>query len=33
MGAVIVHIFSPQQREFYKFDELWGEAVPVVRIQ
>ena len=33
MGAVIIHIFSPQQREYYNLDELWGEAVPVVRIQ
>ncbi len=33
LGGVIVHIFSSQQREYYKLDELWGEATPVVRIQ
>ena len=33
VGGVIVHIFSPQQREYYKLDELWSEAAPVVRIQ
>jgi ribosome-associated protein len=33
LGGVIVHIFSPQQRDYYKLDDLWGEATPVVRIQ
>ena len=33
MGAVIIHIFSPQQREYYNLDELWSEAELVVRIQ
>ena len=32
-GDVIVHIFAPTEREYYQLDELWGEAVPVVRIQ
>ncbi len=32
-GDVIVHIFSPTEREFYQFDELWSQAVLVVRIQ
>lgn len=32
-GDVIVHIFSPQQREFYKLEELWSAATPVVRLQ
>ena len=32
-GDVIVHIFSRPEREYYKLDELWIEAVPVVRIQ
>ncbi len=30
---VIVHIFAPTEREYYQLGELWGEAIPVVRIQ
>jgi ribosome-associated protein len=33
LGAVIVHIFSPQQRDYYKLDDLWSDAAPVVMIQ
>jgi ribosome-associated protein len=32
-GDIIVHIFSPFEREYYKLDELWSQAVPVLRIQ
>jgi ribosome-associated protein len=32
-GDVIVHVFSPSQRDYYRLDALWKEAVPVVRIQ
>ena len=32
-GDVIVHIFAPAEREYYQLDELWSQAVPVVRIQ
>ena len=31
-GSVIVHIFSPTQREFYQLEELWEQATPVIRI-
>lgn len=32
-GDVIVHIFSDEERHFYRLDELWREARPVIRIQ
>ncbi|MDO8670260.1 MAG: ribosome silencing factor [Dehalococcoidia bacterium] len=30
---LIVHVFSPEQREFYRLDRLWSTGIPVVRIQ
>ena len=33
IGGIIVHIFSPEQRDYYKMDELWSNAIPVIRIQ
>jgi ribosome-associated protein len=30
---IIVHLFSPDQREHYQLDKLWEEATPVIRIQ
>jgi ribosome-associated protein len=32
-GDVIVHLFSPEEREYYDLESLWATAVPVVRIQ
>ena len=33
-GGVIVHLFTEEDREFYKLEELWGRAgVPAVRFQ
>lgn len=29
---VIVHIFGPEEREFYQLERLWGQAAQVVRI-
>lgn len=33
LGEVIIHIFSPSQRDYYQLDELWHEATPIIRIQ
>ncbi|MCC7365628.1 MAG: ribosome silencing factor [Dehalococcoidia bacterium] len=30
-GDLIVHIFSPEKREYYRLEELWGRSTPVVR--
>ncbi len=30
-GDVIVHVFSPEKREYYQLEELWGRTTPVVR--
>lgn len=32
-GDVIIHIFSPEQRSYYRLEEIWAEATPVVRVQ
>jgi ribosome-associated protein len=31
-GSVIVHVFAPEEREFYGLERLWGKAAQVVRI-
>jgi ribosome-associated protein len=30
---VIVHVFTPEQREFYRLERLWKQAQPVVVVQ
>lgn len=32
-GDVIVHIFGPEEREYYHLEELWAQAPAVVRVQ
>ena len=32
-GDVIAHIFTPDQRDYYRLDRLWGDAPAVVKMQ
>ena len=32
-GDLIVHLFRPEQREFYQIEEAWSEGTETVRIQ
>jgi ribosome-associated protein len=31
-GSVIVHVFAPEEREYYGLERLWSKATQVVRI-
>jgi ribosome-associated protein len=32
-GDVIVHLFSPDRREYYRLEELWSEGKVVLHLQ
>ncbi len=32
-GSVIVHIFTPPERDYYGLEKLWGEAKTILRVQ
>jgi len=32
-GDIIVHVFSPERRNYYQLENLWAEATPVLRVQ
>jgi ribosome-associated protein len=32
-GDVIVHLFSPDQREYYRLEELWNDGKVLLRLQ
>lgn len=32
-GPVILHIFSPERRDYYSLEELWAEAKTILRLQ
>ncbi len=31
-GPVIVHVFAPREREYYKLERIWSDAVVVLRM-
>lgn len=31
-GGVIVHVFAPEEREYYGLERLWSNAAQVVRV-
>lgn len=32
-GDVVVHLFSPDQRDYYQLEELWEEGKVLLRVQ
>jgi ribosome-associated protein len=32
-GDVVVHIFSPDQRDYYRLEDLWHEGKILLRLQ
>ena len=32
-GDVILHLFSPDRRDYYRLEELWGEGKILLRLQ
>lgn len=32
-GGVIIHLFSPEKRDYYNLEELWNDAHVVLRMQ
>jgi ribosome-associated protein len=33
LANIIVHLFSPDQREYYKLEQLWGEGKVLLHLQ
>ena len=31
-GDVVVHLFSPQQRDYYRLEDLWSEGTVILRL-
>ena len=32
-SGLVIHAFSPEQRDYYQLEELWSEGKTIVRIQ
>jgi ribosome-associated protein len=33
LGDIVVHLFSPEQRDYYRLEELWSEGKILLRVQ
>lgn len=33
LGAVVVHVFAPPERDYYQLERLWADAPTVLRVQ
>ena len=33
IGDIVVHLFSPDRRDFYSLEELWDEAKVLLKLQ
>lgn len=32
-GEIILHVFSPQRRDYYRLEELWSEGKTLLHVQ
>jgi len=32
-GEIVVHVFTEEERDYYRIERIWKDAVPVVQIQ
>jgi len=32
-GALVIHVFRNDQRDYYRLDQLWNKAAPVIVVQ
>jgi ribosome-associated protein len=32
-GDIVIHLFSPDRRDYYHLEELWGRGKVILRLQ